>query len=210
MRKRKKEKRSCLFICDTQRALLEQFTTRAMSTIQSLKNFIRHGKQARVVTPHAEPTTNVSPVHAQQERQPQGRYSPAAGGLDAIDSKLGNHSSTTSTSNQAAAQSKTVAAEQSQSPQPSDTPQQQQSKRNRDAEIERIVAEERQMSSQMPNYPGLERWMLLEKMGDGAFSNVYRAKDTMGDFDQVAIKVVRKFEMNSSQVGQPRSGRVYE
>ena len=42
--------------------------------------------------------------------------------------------------------------------------------------------------------------MLQEKMGDGAFSNVYRAKDTQGDFDQVAIKVVRKFEMNSSQV----------
>ena len=164
-----------------------------MSTIQSLKNFIRHGKQARVVTPHAEPTTNVSPVHAQPERQPQGRYSPAVGGLDAIDSRLGNKPA-------------------DQSPQPADhhqqqhqqpqqqQQQQQQSKRNRDAEVEKIVAEERFSSSQMPNYPGLERWMLLEKMGDGAFSNVYRAKDTMGDFDQVAIKVVRKFEMNSSQV----------
>lgn len=62
------------------------------------------------------------------------------------------------------------------------------------------------MSSQMPNYPGLERWMLLEKMGDGAFSNVYRAKDTMGDYDQVAIKVVRKFEMNSSQVCRSQRG----
>lgn len=165
-----------------------------MSTIQSLKNFIRHGKQARVVTPHAEPTTNVSPVHAQQERQPQGRYSPAAGGLDAIDSKLGNN-------NQETAPLK--AAEQ-----PQEAPEQptQQSKRNRDVEIERIVAEERHMSSQMPNYPGLERWMLLEKMGDGAFSNVYRAKDTMGDFDQVAIKVVRKFEMNSSQVCRSQQG----
>lgn len=171
-----------------------------MSTIQSLKNFIRHGKQARVVTPHAEPTTNVSPVHAQQERQPQGRYSPAVGGLDAIDSRLGNNS-------QPAAPPKPA----DQSPQPADhhhqqqhqqpqQQQQQQSKRNRDAEVEKIVAEERFSSSQMPNYPGLERWMLLEKMGDGAFSNVYRAKDTMGDFDQVAIKVVRKFEMNSSQV----------
>ncbi|KAF2010585.1 hypothetical protein BU24DRAFT_427703 [Aaosphaeria arxii CBS 175.79] len=37
-------------------------------------------------------------------------------------------------------------------------------------------------------------------MGDGAFSNVYRAKDNTGQWGEVAIKVVRKFEMNSSQV----------
>ncbi|KAK5000465.1 MAPK-activated protein kinase Srk1, partial [Cryomyces antarcticus] len=36
-------------------------------------------------------------------------------------------------------------------------------------------------------------------MGDGAFSNVYRAKDTQGQYPEVAIKVVRKFEMNSTQ-----------
>lgn len=149
-----------------------------MSTIQSLKNFIRHGKQARLVTPHAEPTTNVSPIHAQHQRQPQSAS--AAGNLDAIDSKLGN--------GQGATQQKTPDG-------------QSQSKRVREAEIEKIVAEERQMSSQMPKYPGLERWVLLETMGDGAFSNVYRAKDATGEHDQVAIKVVRKFEMNSTQVG---------
>lgn len=37
-------------------------------------------------------------------------------------------------------------------------------------------------------------------MGDGAFSNVYRARDTTGDRGEVAIKVVRKYEMNSMQV----------
>jgi serine/threonine protein kinase len=46
----------------------------------------------------------------------------------------------------------------------------------------------------------LERWTLIEKMGDGAFSNVYKARDTTGQVGEVAIKVVRKFEMNSSQV----------
>lgn len=66
--------------------------------------------------------------------------------------------------------------------------------------IERIVAEERESQGKLPKYPGLERWALLEKMGDGAFSNVYRAKDTTGQLGEVAIKVVRKFEMNSSQV----------
>ncbi|KAJ8121242.1 hypothetical protein O1611_g10151 [Lasiodiplodia mahajangana] len=36
-------------------------------------------------------------------------------------------------------------------------------------------------------------------MGDGAFSNVYRARDRQGDAGEVAIKVVRKFEMNNMQ-----------
>merc|ERR1712230_328367 len=40
--------------------------------------------------------------------------------------------------------------------------------------------------------------MGVEKMGDGAFSNVYKARDTQ-THDEVAIKVVRKFEMNSNQ-----------
>jgi hypothetical protein len=66
--------------------------------------------------------------------------------------------------------------------------------------LERIVAEERESKGKLPRYPGLERWTLLEKMGDGAFSNVYRAKDNTGQYGEAAIKVVRKFEMNSSQV----------
>lgn len=40
-------------------------------------------------------------------------------------------------------------------------------------------------------------------MGDGAFSNVYRARDTTGEQGEVAIKVVRKYEMNSMQVSIP-------
>ena len=66
--------------------------------------------------------------------------------------------------------------------------------------IERIVAEERESQGKLPKYPGLERWTLLEKMGDGAFSNVYRAREANGHGPEVAIKVVRKFEMNSTQV----------
>ena len=153
-----------------------------MSTIQNLKNFIRHGKQARLVTPHAEPTTNVSPIHAEQQRQPQGSYPPAAGNLDAIDSKLGN--------GQAQQQQQQPAASH-RSP----------DRKARDLEIEQIVAEEKSSQANLPKYPGLERWILLDKMGDGAFSNVYRAKDSTGEYDEVAIKVVRKFEMNSTQVG---------
>lgn len=67
-------------------------------------------------------------------------------------------------------------------------------------ELVRIVAEENESKGKLPRYPGLERWQLIEKMGDGAFSNVYRARDLDGQAGEVAIKVVRKFEMNSQQV----------
>jgi hypothetical protein len=67
-------------------------------------------------------------------------------------------------------------------------------------DLARIVAEENESKGRLPRYPGLERWQLIEKMGDGAFSNVYKARDMEGQAGEVAIKVVRKFEMNSSQV----------
>lgn len=75
-----------------------------------------------------------------------------------------------------------------------------QNKRIPDENIAKLVAEENESKSKFPHYPGLERWTLVEKMGDGAFSNVYRARDREGDAGEVAIKVVRKFEMNSMQV----------
>lgn len=67
-------------------------------------------------------------------------------------------------------------------------------------EAAKLVQEENESRSKFPRYPGLEKWELLEKMGDGAFSNVYRARDREGTAGEVAIKVVRKFEMNNLQV----------
>ena len=52
----------------------------------------------------------------------------------------------------------------------------------------------------LPAYPGLNRWLLLEKVGQGAFSTVYRARDTENEHGEVAIKVLRKFEMDKQQV----------
>jgi serine/threonine protein kinase len=46
---------------------------------------------------------------------------------------------------------------------------------------------------------GLEDYKLIEKMGDGAFSNVYKAVERKTG-RKVAVKVVRKYELNSSQV----------
>ncbi|CAJ0640477.1 14913_t:CDS:2 [Entrophospora sp. SA101] len=67
-----------------------------------------------------------------------------------------------------------------------------------DATVAMIVAEEKEEKNKIPTYPGLERYIFLEKMGDGAFSNVYKVLDT-SEKKKVAIKVVRKRELNHSQ-----------
>lgn len=87
---------------------------------------------------------------------------------------------------------------------PADKAAKRQSKRIDEANLAKLVAEENASRSKFPQYPGLERWELVEKMGDGAFSNVYRARDTTGQFGEVAIKVVRKYEMNNLQVSLKR------
>ncbi|KIV95864.1 hypothetical protein, variant 1 [Exophiala mesophila] len=165
-----------------------------MSTIQNLKNFIRHGKQARAADPpRDQPTTNLSPVHAQQQkynyghsepvapqRQPQAQFQPQP--ADYSTAAIDNRNAVAQAGHaaaHAAAKNQKINAQ-------------------RDAEIQAIVAEEREKAGKLPRYPGLERYILLEKMGDGAFSNVYKARDTTTN-DEVAIKVVRKFEMNSNQ-----------
>lgn len=66
-------------------------------------------------------------------------------------------------------------------------------------EAERIVAEEKAQGERMPSYDGLEDYTLVEKMGDGAFSNVYKAIEKKTG-RKVAVKVVRKYELNHSQV----------
>lgn len=162
-----------------------------MSAIQNIKNFIRHGKQSKPL--NAEPTTNVSNVHAQpamsepllDHRAPQAHPIPGEFSAGAVDNR-----------HQAARAAEVVAHTVGQNQKKGAS-----SKKDVDPSIlERIIAEERESKGKLPKYPGLERWTLLEKMGDGAFSNVYRAKDNQGQYEQVAIKVVRKFEMNNGQV----------
>jgi hypothetical protein len=153
-----------------------------MSTIQQLKNFIRHGKQARVVDEPPRSKNDSSP----SKQQPASKSTTAARNTDP---EIG-----TST-----AAKYTTAHHDPAQPQAIDIKTKQQ-KRIPDENIAKLVAEENASKSMFPQYPGLERWELLEKMGDGAFSNVYRARDREGDAGEVAIKVVRKFEMNSMQV----------
>ena len=177
-----------------------------MSTIQNLKNFIRHGKQARTnQNPHADPTTSVSPVHAQQQRY-QKNQQHAISDPTIIDNKPlqyagrvgeGNYSVAGLDNKNIAAQAAAAAAHHAGAGQKIH---QQPKTKEYDPVLEKIVAEERESKGKFPKYPGLERFRLVEKMGDGAFSNVYRAKDLTGEYEEVAIKVVRKHEMNTSQV----------
>lgn len=182
-----------------------------MSTIQNLKNFIRHGKQARDAK--SPPDQAVSNVHAQQQRY--NNYAPAPGAGAGISEPNmhehkappanvphGDYSAAAVDNRNVAAQAGHAAeraADQKQKQQKAQAADRQAAQYEPDV-LERIVAEERESKGKLPKYPGLERYQLIEKMGDGAFSNVYRAKDLKGQFDEVAVKVVRKFEMNSTQV----------
>jgi hypothetical protein len=184
-----------------------------MAAIQNFKNFLRHGKQARQ---NAEPTTNVSNVHAQSQHQryhqapdpvhhgvsePAMDHKPLANtatphGDFSVGAGAGDNRNIAAQAGDAAARAagdkqKNAAAAKNAGVDPS--------------VLERIVAEEREAKGKLPKYPGLERWTLVEKMGDGAFSNVYRARDNTGQWGEVAIKVVRKFEMNSHQVSATRT-----
>lgn len=183
-----------------------------MSTIQNLKNFIRHGKQARQQQQHAEPTTKVASVHAQGQPHVDHRQQPHHGISEPADMDARHHVKNHANPggdfsvnpvdqrNVAAKAHGAAAAVASENQKIHDSKGAKGQKDIDPAVLERIVAEERESKGKLPKYPGLDRFKLLEKMGDGAFSNVYRAKDLSGEWNEVAIKVVRKFEMNASQV----------
>ncbi|CAK7201120.1 MAPK-activated protein kinase Srk1 [Sporothrix eucalyptigena] len=167
-----------------------------MSTIQQLKNFIRHGKQARVVD------EQVTRKEVSSRNSPPQQLSPTLATTTQQRTKQHAISDPGRTTRTVAA-SDPAAAYAQQDPDGLTQPLTKTTTKSRrvdDQEIAKIVAEERETRSKFPRYPGLERWELLEKMGDGAFSNVYRARDKTGAYpNDVAIKVVRKYEMNSTQ-----------
>lgn len=184
-----------------------------MSTIQNLKNFIRHGKQARDArSPPAQ--AQVSNVHAHQQQgfgyggvqdqhNQHGISDPNVYGHKPLQARAPHEDYSA-----AAVDNRHVAAKAGHAAAGAVDRQQKRDQRDKESErevLERLVAEERDTKNRLPRYPGLERWTLIEKMGDGAFSNVYRARDNNGQYGEAAIKVVRKFEMNSTQVCELRS-----
>ncbi|UKZ90201.1 uncharacterized protein TrAFT101_005229 [Trichoderma asperellum] len=167
-----------------------------MSTIQQIKNFIRHGKQARVGNFNEEPQKNEAP---QPIPQPPPEKTAATGPVYGIPAgnqePLSAYSEAPNDQQNRAAQAGNAAAHHVEPAQANGT----KGRRVDEANLAQIVAEENASKGKFPKYPDLDRWELLEKMGDGAFSNVYRARDLTGEHGEVAIKVVRKYEMNRMQ-----------
>ncbi|KAI7892455.1 kinase-like domain-containing protein [Mucor mucedo] len=64
-----------------------------------------------------------------------------------------------------------------------------------------LVEQDNKRRSQLPSYPGLERFEITRKLGDGAFSNVYEARDTKTG-KKVAIKVAQKSKSDKMDNGQ--------
>ncbi|KAF8138655.1 kinase-like domain-containing protein [Boletus edulis] len=67
-----------------------------------------------------------------------------------------------------------------------------------------VASEEHTPKSNMPTHRGLENFKLISSDGrrlSGAFSNVYKAID-LSTGEKVAVKVVRKHELNASQAGE--------
>lgn len=158
------------------------------SQFQNLKNFIRHGKHARNnQESQAPPQTHSNPiVKSETQKAPQVDNSNEKA-TAAQQKHPANDPGVVPSSNQGGGVSASGIGGQV-------------GKTYDETLLAKIVAEEKETRGRLPIYPGLERWILLEKMGDGAFSNVYRARDSTGEFDQVAIKVVRKYELNATQV----------
>ncbi|OAD07271.1 hypothetical protein MUCCIDRAFT_137550, partial [Mucor lusitanicus CBS 277.49] len=61
-----------------------------------------------------------------------------------------------------------------------------------------LVEADNKRRSQLPQYPGLERFEMIRKLGDGAFSNVFEARD-LKTGKKVAIKVAQKSHPNDKR-----------
>lgn len=61
------------------------------------------------------------------------------------------------------------------------------------------IVEQENLQKQKPvQYPGLDNYEILEQMGEGAFSIVYKARHLPSQ-NLVAIKILRKFQMDQAQ-----------
>ncbi|OBA20063.1 Pkinase-domain-containing protein [Metschnikowia bicuspidata var. bicuspidata NRRL YB-4993] len=69
---------------------------------------------------------------------------------------------------------------------------------NYDAVANQIVEEERRQRNNANRNPRLDHYEFLEKLGEGAFSIVYKAHHKKNG-NEVAIKVLRKYQMDDAQ-----------
>ncbi|KAK2070411.1 hypothetical protein P8C59_004902 [Phyllachora maydis] len=171
--------------------------------MQQFKNLLRHGKQARAGNYDDPPRAKADVSSAQQSEPAQKKNMPALSEPMIGSASVGRNQYPPEAYSIApgvhvqnrVAQANDLAAHHAEAGLSAEK------RGKRDVDIAKLVAEENARKSKFPRYPGLtDDWELLEKMGDGAFSNVYRARNIKGEYDgEVAIKVVRRFEMSSMQ-----------
>ncbi|KAI8979341.1 kinase-like domain-containing protein, partial [Mycotypha africana] len=65
----------------------------------------------------------------------------------------------------------------------------------------RLLEADKKRRNCLPKYPGLERFQMVRKLGDGAFSNVYEAHDLVTG-KKVAIKVAQKSSSTEKSNGR--------
>lgn len=146
-----------------------------MAVFDNLRNFIRQGKQAATntsgsTTPGEELSVSRSAVDSPGERQTTQKSGSSA-------KSENGHASTQLEPARSAPSTKVGTYS---------------------TAAKKIVEEESRARNRMPQYPGLEQYHLLEKMGDGAFSVVYKALDQTTN-ECRAIKVVSKKRLTHSQ-----------
>ncbi|KAG5356605.1 Calcium/calmodulin-dependent protein kinase type II [Yarrowia sp. C11] len=147
-----------------------------MPVFENLKNFIRHGKQAQ---------NGLEPISSRNSGR-RNQHPPITHSNSEPLTKTTMFSEGTAQTKEPAPVAKAAA------------PAKKVDKEKYNDAIKEIVEEEKLQQSKIPHYPGLERYKLIEKMGDGAFSIVYKAVDLQTK-EEVAVKVIRKFELNANQ-----------
>lgn len=137
-------------------------------TTQNIKNFIRQGKQAHDI---------VQVPFDSEEFQ--------------VDSKLVE---------QIHAESFSDDSNNSDSIIPDQTEQQQQKKNyyNYNDLANELVKEELKLQKNKSQYPGLEHYKIIDKLGEGAFSIVVKALNLLNN-ELVAIKIIKKLQLDNNQ-----------
>src|ERR1700710_819127 len=136
------------------------------------------GKQGRTIHPQDDPTTHVSPINVNRHEQTPKNYDYAPASQNQYANSDPNvmahqahqvpvgdaYSANTTDQRNKGAQAGHAAAHAAGHHQKHGDAK----KKVNQEELARIVAEENESKGKLPRYPGLERWTLIEKMGDGA------------------------------------------
>lgn len=173
-----------------------------MAVFDNLRNFIRQGKQAGSKNTHASESSLPS---ASDKVSPKAGHTKGSIQGNAIFSENEGVSTdhpgkgTSRQPGPPVCESQAVKAKNVDSPA--------KGKANKyDIAVKQIIAEENLTRSKIPSYPGLENYQLISKMGDGAFSIVYRAKVVTDNIpmglranEPRAIKIVSRKNLTASQ-----------